>query len=199
MNTGCLKTEVQSPYFNLWSRGYFILGGKMMNQYALKPMKQLELLEGGVEMKKQPAKRVNIVSLKLVKESSILYKNRCVRSPEDGYQLLKQFLGDVDREYFVVVCLDTKNQPTAINICHIGSLNASIVHPRECFKPAILSNAASILVGHNHPSGKSAESREDVEVTKKLVEAGKIIGIDVLDHIVLGDGEYVSLKEKGYI
>ena len=62
-----------------------------MNQYALKPMKQLELLEGGVEMKKQPAKRVNIVSLKLVKESSMLYKNRCVRSPEDGYQLLKQF------------------------------------------------------------------------------------------------------------
>ncbi len=97
------------------------------------------------------------------------------------------------------VCLDTKNQPTAINICHIGSLNASIVHPRECFKPAILSNAASILVGHNHPSGSSVQSREDVEVTKRLVEAGKIIGIDVLDHIVLGDGDYVSLKEKGYI
>ncbi|MFV2046286.1 RadC family protein [Metabacillus sp. YM-086] len=150
-------------------------------------------------MKKKPAKRVNIVSLKLVKESSLLYKGRCVRSPEDGYQLLKQFLGDVDREYFVVVCLDTKNQPTAINICHIGSLNASIVHPRECFKPAILSNAASILVGHNHPSGQASPSREDVEVTKRLVEAGKIIGIDVLDHIVLGDGEYVSLKEKGYV
>lgn len=87
-----------------------------MNQYVLKPMKQLELLEGGIEMKKQPAKRVNIVSLKMVKESSSLYKERCVRSPEDGYHLLMQFLGDVDREYFVVVCLDTKNQPTAINI-----------------------------------------------------------------------------------
>lgn len=80
-----------------------------------------------------------------------------MRNPEDGYHLLKQFLGDADREYFVVVCLDTKNQPTAINICHIGSLNASIVHPRECFKPAILSNAASILVGHNHPSRKSGK------------------------------------------
>lgn len=76
-------------------------------------------------MTNQSAKRVNIVSLKLVKESSMLYKNRCVRSPEDGYQLLKLFLGDVDREYFVVVCLDTKNLPTAINICHIGSLNAN--------------------------------------------------------------------------
>jgi len=164
----------------------------------MKSTKQLGLLEK-VEMKNQSAKRVNIVSLKLVKESSMLYMNRCVRSPEDGYQLLKQFLGEVDREYFVVVCLDTKNHPTAINICHIGSLNASIVHPRECFKPAILSNAASILVGHNHPSGKSTESREDVEVTNRLVEAGKTIGIDVLVHIVLGDGEYVSLKEKGYI
>jgi DNA repair protein RadC len=150
-------------------------------------------------MKKQPAKRVNIVSVKLVKESSLLYKNRCVRSPEDDYQLIKQFLGEVDREYFVVVCLDTKNQPTSINISHIGSLNASIVHPRECFKPAILSNAASILVGQNHPSGKSAESREDVEVTRRLEEAGKILGIDLIDHIVIGDGEYVSLKEKGYI
>jgi DNA repair protein RadC len=122
-----------------------------------------------------------------------------VRSPENGYQLLKQFLREVDREYFVIVCLDTKYQSTAINICHIGSLNASLVHPRECFKPAILSNSASILVGHNHPSGKSSPSKEDIEVTKRLVEAGKIIGIDVLDHIVLGDGEYVSLKEKGYV
>jgi len=87
----------------------------------------------------------------MVKESSLLYKNRCIRCPEDG----KQFLGEVDREYFIVVCLDPNNQPTAINICHIGSLNASLVHPREVMKPAIISNAASILVGHNHPSGQA--------------------------------------------
>lgn len=97
-------------------------------------------------MKPVPAKRVNIVSLELVKESSLLYKDRCIRSPEDGYDLLKQLLGHVDREYFIVVCLDTKNQPTAINICHIGSLNASLVHPREVMKLVILSNAASILI-----------------------------------------------------
>ena len=149
-------------------------------------------------MKNQSARREHCQP-KLVKESSMLYNNRCVRSSEDGYQLLKQFLGDVDREYFVVACLDTKNRPTAINICHIGTLNSSLVHPRECFKPALLSNAASILVGHTHPSGSSTESREDIEVTKRLVEAGRILGIDVIDHIVLGDGEYVSLKEKGYI
>jgi hypothetical protein len=82
-----------------------------------------------------------------VKESSLLYKDRAVRSPEDEYKLLKDFLADADREHFIVVALDTKNQPVSINICHIGSLNASIVHPREVMKSAILSNAASIIVG----------------------------------------------------
>lgn len=145
------------------------------------------------------AKRINIVSLKLVKESSLLYRERSVRSPEDGYNLLKMILADKDREHFIVVSLDTKNQPVSINICHIGSLNASIVHPREVMKSAILSNAASILVGHNHPSGKADQSKEDIEVTRRLVEAGKIIGIDVIDHIIVGDETYTSLKEKGYI
>jgi len=125
----------------------------------------------------QPAKRINIVSIRLVKESSLLYKERSVRSPEDGYKLLKQFLEDADREHFIVVSLDTKNQPASINICHIGSLNASIVHPREVMKSTILSNAASIIVGHNHPSGKAEPSKEDIDVTKRLAEAGKIIGI----------------------
>lgn len=121
-----------------------------------------------------PAKRVDIVSMRMVKESSLMYKDRVIGSPEDGFNLLKQFLGDVDREHFVVVCLDVKNQPTAINVCHIGSLNASIVHPREVMKPAILSNAASILVGHNHPSGNPEPIQEDIQVTRKLVEAGEI-------------------------
>lgn len=136
----------------------------------------------------------------VVKESSMLYKNRSISSPEDAYHLLNQFLGDVDREHFIVIYLDTKNQPTAINTCHIGSLNASIVHPREVMKPAILSNAASILVGHNHPSsGNPDPSPEDIQVTRRLKEAGNLMGIELLDHIVMGDDEFVSLKEKGYI
>jgi len=84
-------------------------------------------------------------------------------------------------------------------MCHIGSLNLSIVHPREVMKPAILSNAAGVIVGHNHPSGNPEPSQEDIQVTKKLVEAGKIIGIEVFDHIILGDEKFVSLKEKGYM
>lgn len=118
-------------------------------------VEQLELLMVKEEEKRVPAKRVDIVSLRLVKESSLLYKDRAIRSPEDGYNLFKQFLGELDREYFVVMCLDVKNQPTAINVCHIGSLNSSIVHPREVMKAAILSNSASILVLHNHRATRS--------------------------------------------
>ncbi|RLQ93632.1 RadC family protein [Falsibacillus albus] len=169
-----------------------------MKNYLPIQNEQLRLLEVD-QFQKQPAKRVNIVSLKLVKENSFLYPERNVRSPEDAYKLLKQFLVEVDREYFIVVCLDTKNQPTTINVCHIGSLNASIVHPREVLKPAILSNSASVIVAHNHPSNDPTPSREDIEVTKRLVEAGKIIGIDVLDHLVVCADKFISLKEKGHI
>lgn len=169
-----------------------------MKTYESK-VEQLELLVVKEEEKRVPAKRVDIVSLRLVKETSLLYKDRAIRSPEDGYNLFKQFLGELDREYFVVMCLDVKNQPTAINVCHIGSLDASIVHPREIMKIAILSNSASILICHNHPYGNPVESPEDIEVTKRLAEAGSIIGIELLDHLVIGDGSYVSLKDKGYI
>lgn len=147
----------------------------------------------------KPAKRVNIISLKMVKDQSILYPERRIKAPDDAYKLLKQFFVEADRELFIVLCLDTKNQPTAINICHIGSLNASIVHPREVLKPAVLSNSASIIVAHNHPSNDPTPSREDIDVTKRLSDAGKIIGIELLDHLVVGTDKYISLKEKGYL
>lgn len=146
----------------------------------------------------QPSKRVNIVSVKLVKESSMLYKQRRVRSPQDSYELFKEYLGEVDREHFVAMCLDTKNQPTNISTVHIGSLNASIVHPREVMKTAILSNSSSIICCHPHPSGDPTPSPEDIEVTERLTEAGKLIGIELLDHIIMGDDRFISLKEKGY-
>lgn len=101
---------------------------------------------------------MDIISLKMVKEGSLLYSNRNVRSPQDGAELFREFLGEVDREHFLVMCLNTKNEPTHLNICHIGSLNASIVHPREVLKPAILFKAASIMVYHNPPSGECTPS-----------------------------------------
>lgn len=145
------------------------------------------------------AKRVNIVSIKLVKESSALYQKRIISSPQDGYELMKEFLEDKDREHFIVVSLDTKNQPTSINVSSIGTLNSALIHPREVFKAAIAANACSIMCFHNHPSGDATESDPDIEVTRRLNEAGKILGIDVLDHIIVGDGTYTSLKEKGFL
>lgn len=149
--------------------------------------------------KKITAKRVDIVKIQMVKEGSLLYKNRTVHCPQNGFDLMTQFLGNVDREHFIVMCLDSKNNPTALNVCHVGSLNSSLVHPREVFKPAILSNAASIMIGHNHPSGNSEPSEADFIMTKKLVAAGEILGIEVLDHIVMGDKEFTSLKQEGHI
>jgi len=146
----------------------------------------------------QPAKRVDIVSLKLVKESSMLYQRRTIRSPRGAYDLV-QSVEEADREHFMVVCLDVKNRPTSINVCHVGSLNESLAHPREVLKTAVLSNAASVLVAHNHPSGDPTPSPEDIEVTQRLAQAGEILGIEVLDHLIVGDGEFVSLKEKGYM
>lgn len=172
-----------------------------MRVYESRQTTQLELLEGGICMEKQVkvvrAKRVNIVQVKLVREKTLLYKNRKIRSPRCAYELIRDFLGDVDREHFVVLCLDTKNQPTCIQVVHIGSLNASIVHPREVLKPALLSNAASAIVAHNHPSNVSNPSPEDIEVTKRLVHAGEILGVDILDHLIICTDTFHSLKESG--
>ena len=104
-----------------------------------------------INKKKTLDKRVDIVSLKLVKESSVLYETRKISNPYDAYKLAKNFLVDSDREKFVVVCLDTKNQPVSIEVVSIGTINSAMVHPREVFKIAVLSNASSIICFHNHP------------------------------------------------
>lgn len=122
-----------------------------------------------------------------------------IRSPEDGFEIAEHFIGQDDREIFLVMCLNTKNQVIAVHRAHVGSINSSIVHPREVFKSAILNNSASIIVAHQHPSGDSQPSQEDIHVTKRLVDAGNILGIQVLDHLIIGDKVHVSLKEKGYI
>ena len=147
--------------------------------------------------KRIPAKRVDIVSLKLVKESSVLYETRKISNPYDAYRLAKNFLKDSDREKFVVVCLDTKNQPVSIEVVSIGTVNSAMVHPREVFKIAILSNASKIICFHNHQSGNTDFSREDEVITKRLQQCGEILGIELVDHIVIRDDDkYFSFKEN---
>ncbi len=145
------------------------------------------------------AKRINIVSIKMVKESSFLYQTRTISSPNDAYEMIKEQLEGLDREQFIVACLNTKNEPTNITVVSVGSLNKAIVHPREVFKTAILSNASSIMAFHNHPSGDTTPSDQDIQLTNRLYEAGELLGIKVLDHLIIGDGSFTSLKEKGYL
>ena len=144
-------------------------------------------------------KRINIVSIKLVKESSFLYQTLTISSPKDAYEMIKDQLQDLDREQFIIACLNTKNEPTNISVVSVGTLNKAIVHPREVFKTAILSNAASIMAFHNHPSGETTPSQQDIQLTKRLYEAGELLGIKLLDHLIIGDGSFTSLKENGYL
>lgn len=142
--------------------------------------------------------RINTVSIQLVKEKSDLYQSNIINSPDDASNIIDQYLANADREHFGILCLDTKNKVTAIHTVSIGTLNSSVVHPREVFKAAILANANGIIIFHNHPSGDPTPSIEDRQVTNRLVEAGKVMGITVLDHVVVGDGSrYVSLKARG--
>ena len=145
------------------------------------------------------AKRINIVSIKMVKESSFLYQTRTISSPKDAYEMIKDQLQDLDREQFIIACLNTKNEPTNISVVSVGTLNKAIVHPREVFKTAILSNAASIMAFHNHPSGETTPSQQDIQLTNRLYEAGELLSIKLLDHLIIGDGTFTSLKEKGYL
>lgn len=122
-----------------------------------------------------------------------------IRSPEDGAKYLMNDMRFLTQEHFVCLYLNTKNQVIHKQTIFIGSLNASIVHPREVFKEAVRRSAASVICVHNHPSGDPTPSREDIEVTKRLAESGKIVGIELLDHLIIGENKYVSLKEKGYV
>lgn len=132
--------------------------------------------------------------------TNLNYTDRYViRSPEDGANYVMNDMRFLSQEHFVCLYLNTKNQVIHKQTIFIGSLNASIVHPREVFREGLKRSAASIICLHNHPSGDPSPSREDIEVTKRLVECGKMIGIDVLDHLIIGENKFVSLKEKGYL
>ncbi|MBB6674239.1 RadC family protein [Cohnella nanjingensis] len=120
-----------------------------------------------------------------------------ISRPQDAADLLMEELRHLREEHFVVLFLNTKNQVVGRETLSIGSLNASVVHPREVFRAAIRRSSASILCAHNHPSGDPTPSPEDLQLTRRLSEAGELIGIELLDHLVIGDNRYVSLKELG--
>ena len=134
--------------------------------------------------------------LKIVRERRQGYGTvRRVRDAAQVYEAFREEFGRLDREMFVVLLLDGKNQVLGFNIVSIGSLTAALVHPREVFKPVILANAAAVILLHNHPSGSAEPSAEDRALTTRLEQAGELLGINVVDHIIVGDGHYRSKGE----
>jgi DNA repair protein RadC len=122
-----------------------------------------------------------------------------IEGPEDLYRLLRPLLAHQDREHFYVVPLSTKHHVLAVELVSVGSLSASLVHPREVFKPAIQHSASAIVVAHNHPSGVAEPSGEDRDFTRRLARAGDVLGIRLLDHLIVCADSYVSLRAEGVI
>ncbi len=121
-----------------------------------------------------------------------------VRSPADVHPLLKEEFRGLDRERFLALYLDTRHRVAAVETVSIGSLNASLVHPREVFKPAVAMSAAAVIVAHNHPSGDASPSGDDLDLTARLDRCGDLLGIALLDHLVVGDEEIISIREYGW-
>lgn len=119
-----------------------------------------------------------------------------IKSPNEVAALFIEEMRYLKKEYFKVLLLNTKNEIIMIENISVGSLNSSVVHPREVFCTAIKKSACSVIAVHNHPSGNPMPSQTDIDITRRLVEAGELLGIKVLDHLIIGDGIFVSLKEK---
>lgn len=121
---------------------------------------------------------------------------RAIRGPEDVFKLLGRRLIKEAREHFIVILLNARHEVEVVETVSVGSLNASIVHPREVFKPAVIQSAASVVLVHNHPSGDPEPSEEDISITKRLVEAGELLGIGVLDHVIIASRGTVSFRAR---
>lgn len=134
----------------------------------------------------------NSVKIQLIRESAPVKECRIAKS-EDVYELVKEELKSADRETLLAINLSSSNKVLGVNIVSIGTLNASLAHPREVFKAAILQNAAGIILAHNHPSGNAEPSQDDLRTTMKLSEAGKILEIEVIDHVIVGNTFYSFL------
>lgn len=143
---------------------------------------------------------IEIVELRIKVVKKLRNQYGEITSPDAAAKLCQRLIGDRDREHMMVTALDTKNQPTRVEITSIGTLNEAVAHPREMFKMAVFSNAAAILLAHNHPSGQVQPSLEDREVTKRMVAAGRLLGIELLDHIIVGPtGSYFSFRQSGLL
>ena len=134
----------------------------------------------------------------MIEETAIKQDIKRITSAEDVYSLLQEYSTE-DREHFLLITLDGASKIINKRVIHIGTLNQSLVHPREVFRPAILDNAAGIIIAHNHPSGTLEASRADIAITSRLKEVGVLVGIDLLDHVILTKVGYYSFSDEGML
>ena len=144
-------------------------------------------------------KEIPIVHLQLIKDSQVPYGEIRLDNPGKAAGVVSGFLGDVDREYLIICCVDNGLKPTNIQVVGIGTINSCLVSVPEIFKTALLSNASGLFLFHTHPSGEAKPSEEDIRVTRKIREAGKMLDIQLQDHIIVGSGgDYFSFRESSY-
>lgn len=140
------------------------------------------------------------ISVRVIRERRQTVAENVITGPRAAATILADLMEGLDREHFIALILDSKNRVIGMHVVAIGLLNEALIHPRETFKVALIMGAAAILVGHNHPSGDPTPSPEDIAMTQRLVDAGRLLGVDVIDHIIVGvPGAYRSLRELGYI
>lgn len=185
-----LGTQKPNPIFQDLFKNYSI---KAISGMTIQQLQKLGLT-------KTQAEKLNAV-FELSRRLETFESKRLnkITSPKDVYNLLFPYYRGQKKEIIRALYLDTKNHVIKNEIISIGSLNASVLHPREVFKTAIDLNSASIILVHNHPSGDPSPSREDVIITEKIKEASKVIGIDFLDHVIIGDAKFKSLKDESLI
>ncbi len=166
---------------------------EVLIQISFKELKQID----GVDISKASSL---IAAFEFTSRAFSKNKDRstCIESPEDAVRELGN-IRNLKKEHFVVLFLNARNQLIQKETISIGTLNASLVHPREVFEPAIRSNAAALIVAHNHPSGDTNPSEADIRITSQLVDAGGILGIELVDHLIVTSTHFVSLKAEGYI
>jgi DNA repair protein RadC len=141
--------------------------------------------------------RLPRIRLQVIREGSVASETRTVRGPADAAQIAREVIGDCDREHVLAILVDIRHRVLAVHTVAVGSLTSCQVHPRELFKSAILCNAAAVIVAHNHPSGDLRHSQADIDLTERLKRAGELLGVEVLDHLVVTDSGYASLRRRG--
>ena len=172
---------------------------KSLKKLANASINELCSMPGIGEAKATQIKAALELAKRLEDNDSLHITKTIIKSPDDILHIIKKELKGKKKEYFILALLDTRNHLIAIRTISIGSLDTSIVHPREVFLEAVTNSAASVIFVHNHPSGNPDPSEEDIKLTRQLIEAGKLLDIDVLDHIVISDDGYFSMKAKNLI